>query len=577
MRRVTEVIDCWFDSGAMPFAQWGFPHRGAEEFRTQFPADFISEALDQTRGWFYSQLAISTLLFSEQAQGWPSLGFAPPAEYPHPFKNCVVLGLMLGEDGQKMSKSKRNYREPTEIFEKYGADALRWYFFAQQPPWTTIRYSEQAIKDSIPEFLLRLWNVYSFFVIYARIDGFDPASELSDREGSLTSTKLSDALSFRAAPQRSELDRWILSELNRMILAVTERMDAYDNHNACAAITEFVDALSNWYVRRSRNRFWSEDKRDRDKLDAYWTLYECLLTTSKVIAPFVPFLSEALWQNLAVAEFGEHVLESVHLCDFPVGEQQIIDAELSTRMAMVREIVSQGRAARVGAKLKVRQPLAKVEVILADRTHQPWLEEHSALIAEELNVKQVEYTQQTDRYITYSVLPDLKRLGPRVGKKLPALKQAITTADAASLLARIEADGKVVFPIDGEPVELDSQDLQVRLQAKPGWAAAQGKSCVVVLATDLNDELIAEGWAREIVHVVQTARKEIDCQYTDRIALGVESDDPLVAGALRQFGDYIRGETLATELKAGPIDGGSATETKVGGTLLKTYVKVVQP
>jgi isoleucyl-tRNA synthetase len=601
MRRVPEVIDCWFDSGAMPFAQWGFPHQGTEHFKAQFPADFISEALDQTRGWFYSQLAISTLLFSEQAQGLQPLGFALPTAYPHPFKNCIVLGLMLGEDGQKMSKSKRNYREPTEIFDKYGADALRWYFFAQQPPWTTIRYSEQAIKDSIPEFLLRLWNVYAFFVIYARIDGFDPAGEIAGAAEQLGGADLGRAKSHSPPGKRSELDRWILSELNRCVQAVTERMDAYDNYGASASIIEFVDALSNWYVRRSRDRFWSEDKRDRDKLDAYWTLYECLLTTSKLIAPFVPFLAEAIWQNLAAAEFGDRTLESVHLSDFPTADGSAIDTDLSARMAMVREIVSQGRAARVGAKLKVRQPLAKVEVILADRTHQPWLEEHSALIAEELNVKQVEFTEKADQYITYKILPNFKRLGPKVGPLLPALKNALKTADGSQLLAELQNAGKVSLPLyeadrsffsaaaddsgklvgtivqPGDNVVLEQEDIEVRLQAKPGWAAAQGKSCVVVLATELNDELLAEGWAREIVHVVQTARKEIDCQYTDRIALGVESDDPLVDGALRQFGDYIRGETLATELRTGPIDGVPATETKVGGTLLKTYVKVVQP
>ena len=576
MRRVPDVIDCWFDSGAMPFAQWGFPHIGAEQFGEQFPADFISEALDQTRGWFYSQLAISTLLFGDKAQGQPPLALTRSLDFPHPFKHCIVLGLMLGEDGQKMSKSKRNYREPNEIFDRYGADALRWYFFAQQPPWTTIRYSEQAIKDSIPEFLLRLWNVYAFFVIYARIDGFDPAAEAGSVE-QLTTAELSQAGSYRPANLRSELDRWILSELNRCAAAVTELMDAFDNYNAAAAINEFVDALSNWYVRRSRDRFWSEDQRDPDKLDGYWTLYECLLTTSKLIAPFVPFLAEAIWQNLAVAEFPKNALESVHLCDFPTGDAAAIDRDLSARMALVREIVSQGRAARVGAKMKVRQPLAKVEVILADRTHQPWLTEHVTLIADELNVKQVEFTQQADQYITYTVLPDLKRLGPRIGKRLPALQQAIGDADAAALLAKMESDGHLTLTVDGEPLRLDSQDLKVRLQARPGWAAAQGKSCVVVLSTELNDNLIAEGWAREIVHVVQTARKDINCQYTDRIAVGLDTDDANILAAMVQFADYIRSETLASELTRGPLKGVSPTETNVGAAALRTYVKVVKP
>ena len=312
MRRVSEVIDCWFDSGAMPFAQWGFPHQpgSAERFRGQFPADFISEALDQTRGWFYSLLAISTLLFSEERSRLRNRKRHPPrlspssslpSPFPHPFRNCIVLGLMLGEDGGKMSKSKRNYREPNEIFDRYGADALRWYFFANQPPWTSIRYSEQAIKDCIPEFLLRLWNVYSFFVIYANIDGFDPAAAIPGAPpASSGRTCLATAKGYRPVPERGELDRWILSELNRTAAAVVERMDAYDNFAACARLTEFVDALSNWYVRRSRDRFWSGEQ-SADKTDAYWTLYECLLTTCKLIAPFVPFLAEAMWQNLAVA------------------------------------------------------------------------------------------------------------------------------------------------------------------------------------------------------------------------------------------------------------------------------------
>ena len=383
MRRVSEVIDCWFDSGAMPFAQWGFPHQpgSAEQFAEHFPADFISEALDQTRGWFYSLLAISTLLFSEsEASGTPSPLPSPggrgdsvspeaatfplspllsPLSYPHPFRNCIVLGLMLGEDGGKMSKSKRNYREPGEIFDRYGADALRWYFFANQPPWTSIRYSEQAIKDCIPEFLLRLWNVYSFFVIYANIDGFDPAAAISGAAGQLGPDVLATAQGYRPVPERGELDRWILGELNRTAAAVVERMDAYDNYDACPRLTEYVDALSNWYVRRSRDRFWSGEQ-SADKSDAYWTLYECLLTTCKLIAPFVPHLAEAMWQNLAVAAFeganGAKPIESVHLCDYPSGDPAVCDEELSRQMALMREIVSLGRSAAWARSSKSASP-----------------------------------------------------------------------------------------------------------------------------------------------------------------------------------------------------------------------------
>ena len=302
MQRVPEVIDCWFDSGAMPFAQWGYPHQPqSDQFDCQFPADFISEALDQTRGWFYSLLAISTLMFGpdpSSQQEWATSRDRTTLPFPHPFRNCIVLGLMLGEDGGKMSKSKRNYREPQEIFDRYGADAMRWYFFANQPPWTSIRYSERAIKDSIPEFLLRLWNVYSFFVIYANIDGFDPAERLSGAVGQLTADDLARGNGYRPLAERSELDRWILSELSKDLREVVQRLDEYDNFNACGRLNAFVDALSNWYVRRGRERYWSGDKQSPDKLDAYWTLYECLLTTSKLIAPFVPFLAEYLWQKL---------------------------------------------------------------------------------------------------------------------------------------------------------------------------------------------------------------------------------------------------------------------------------------
>jgi isoleucyl-tRNA synthetase len=471
---------------------------------------------------------------------------------------------MLGEDGQKMSKSKRNYREPDEIFDRYGADALRWYFFATQPPWTTIRYSEQAIKESIPEFLLRLWNVYSFFTIYANIDKFDPSAELSGDVGQLESEVLKSAGTYRPVRERSELDRWITSELHRTAAFVTARMDEYDNYAACTRLNEFVDALSNWYVRRSRDRFWSEDKRDRDKLDAYWTLYECLVTTSKLVAPFVPFIAEAMWQNLAVVAFGKRTLESVHLCDFPGGDQRLVDEQLSQRMEVVREISSLGRSARTTTRLKVRQPLAKVEVILADRSQQSWLEEHAPLIREELNVKQVEFAPKADQYITYTVLPDLKRLGPRLGKRLPALKSALAKADAAALLNELETSKHVTFQLDGEQVALDAEDLQVRLQAKPGWAAAQGKSAVVVLSTELTDALISEGLARELVHVVQTQRKEMNLDYTARIRIGLATDSPELQTAVKNFADYIQGETLSTQLQLDPLPGVSPQEVKVG-------------
>ncbi len=496
---------------------------------------------------------------------------------------------MLGEDGQKMSKSKRNYREPREIFDKYGADALRWYFFANQPPWTSIRYSEQAIKETIPEFLLRLWNVYSFFVIYANIDCFNPAAEIKGDVGQVGSGVLFAAPSHRPPQERSELDRWILSELNRTAAAVVERMDQYDNFNACAQLIEFVDALSNWYVRRSRERFWSSEH-NADKSDAYWTIYECLLTTTKLIAPFVPFLAEELWQNLAVAAFrgagippaaaagtaAPHPVESVHLCDFPTGDPALIDETLSAQMALVREIVSLGLSARMGAKLKVRQPLSKVEVILADQTHRAWLEEHAGLICGELNVKKVEFSERADQYITYAILPDLKRLGPRLGKLLPSVKKFLAAADGAQLVSELKSNGKIELIVLEQPVALDAEDIQIRLQAKEGWAAAQGKACVVVLSTELTEDLVREGLAREVARAVNDRRKDISCQFTDRVEIAIVTDSPELRAAIEQFPDYIKSETLTVSITFEPIPGVEPVVVEIGDNTAKLYVKVVR-
>ncbi|MFN3151957.1 isoleucine--tRNA ligase [Bremerella sp.] len=566
MKRVPEVIDCWYDSGAMPFAQWGYPHQGEKHFKAQFPADFISEAIDQTRGWFYSQLAISTLLFGQDEEGKTE-----PHEYPHPFKNCIVLGLMLGEDGQKMSKSKRNYREPNEIFDKYGADALRWYLYANQPPWTSIRYNEQSIKDSIPEFLLRLWNVFSFFTIYANIDGFEPETSVDDLDQGLAKHFVG-AKGARPIAERGELDRWVLSELNRTIQTVTERMDAYDNYNACAAINQFVDGLSNWYVRRSRDRFWSKDKESADKLDAYWTLYECLLTTCQVIAPFVPFLSETLWQNLA-GVFGDKAKTSVHLCDFPATDESAIDTQLSQRMELLREVASLGRQARMNEKLKVRQPLSKVEVVLADDTHRDWLKSHSAILCEELNVKTVEYTQDAEEYINYQIQPNFKRLGPRVGKLMPNVKKVLGQTDAAALLNALQSDGAFTLTIEGESLTFDNDDIQVRLSAKEGWAAAQGKLCVVVLNTELTPELIQEGYVKDLVRLIQDKRKELDLEYTAKIEVSVVTESSDVQSAVTTYTDYIQAETLTTSVTLSAINGIDPIETKIADSDVLIYVK----
>ncbi len=574
MRRVPEVIDCWYDSGAMPFAQWGYPHQGQERFQQQFPADFISEALDQTRGWFYSLLAISTMLFGpgDPTESNDSDATTPHYPWPHPYRTCIVLGLMLGEDGNKMSKSKRNYREPGEIFERYGADALRWYFFANQAPWTSIRYREQAIKESIPEFLLRLWNVFSFFVIYANIDGFDPSERIAGDAGQLAPDVLATGRGYRPADQRSEIDRWILSELHRTTEAVIERMDAFDNYPACRHLHDFVDALSNWYVRRNRERFWSGPVDSPDKLDAYWTLYEVLVTTAKLIAPFTPFLAETLWRNLT-GMFQSRATLSVHLCDYPVPDSRVTDSLLSQRMALLREIASLGRAARASAKLKVRQPLSRAEVVLADDRHLQWLQEHAPLLAIEINVKAVEFTTEGEEYIRYKVVPNFKRLGPKLGKNMPKVKQMLEQADGAELLRQLEQQGRVALDLPDGPVELSSEDIEVRLQAKEGWTAAQGEQTVVVLSVELTPELIQEGWVRDLVRQVQERRKAISCDYTDRIAVGLATDSEELRQAIRQHAEYLQGETLAESIQFDPLADTEPVQLEIGGHPLTLYVR----
>lgn len=596
MRRVPEVIDCWYDSGAMPFAQWGYPHQGQQQFEQAFPADFISEAIDQTRGWFYSQLAISTMLFGSSERMTSALEHNQLTEYaqikqsfPHPFKNCIVLGLMLAEwyeskDGRrtksgaaclteeearqefgdgnfvsrigKMSKQLRNYRSPTEIFDTYGADALRWYFYANQPPWSSIIYSERAIRDSIPEFLLRIWNVLSFFTMYAELDKFSGPGEIRSTLDQLNPDELAGCSSYRPTDQRSELDRWILSELSNTIAEVVTRMDAYDSYAACQRINGFVDALSNWYLRRGRNRYWGEAlaAQSSDKADAYWTLYEVLIQLSKLIAPFVPFLAESMWQALTKPVAGR-VRESVHLCDYPTVNSQRCDQQLSERMSLLREIASLGRSARMDAKLKVRQPLASVQVSLSSDQAIDWLVQHDEIVKAELNVKQIHYNTGNSQYIQYKVVPNFKLLGPKVGKLMPLVKKHLEQADGAALLTELNQKQSIAFTIQSQNIQLDSQDVEVRLQAKSGWTAAQGRQCVVVLSTDLTPELIAEGYARDVVRLVQEFRKTLDLPRDARIELYLHSASKELMSAIQANQEYITSETLTIGLKLQqPID-----------------------
>lgn len=599
MRRVTEVIDCWYDSGSMPFAQWGYPQKNAPTLDQQFPADFISEAIDQTRGWFYSLTAISTMLFGERGEPKNDV------TYPHPFKNCIVLGLMQAEtyfcakcDSQKkparyleeikkcpecggkikrktekMSKKLRNYREPREIFDRYGADALRWYFFANQPPWTNIIYSERAIKESIPEFLLRLWNVYSFFVNYSQADDFAPDQHLTGTVGNLEPANLAAADSYRSVDQRCELDRWIMSELADTVEFVTARMDAYDNYTACRRLTQFVEGLSNWYLRLSRPRFWSSDKTDPDKLDAYWTLFECLTTVCKMIAPFTPFVAENIWNNLSGVFEG--ATESVHLCDYPATVPEWANPELSERMALLREIASLGRSTRAEAKLKVRQPLKGVTVALNEAKHQDWLAGQEELLKQELNVKSITYTSDAAEFVSYQVVPNFKSLGPRVGKLMPQVKKALTTADGSAFLKSLTETGKIVLEVEQTQLELTPDDIEVRLNAKEGWVAAEGAGCVVVLSTELTPELIREGKARDLVRLVNDYRKHRDLQLSDKIELVLCTEDVELRQSIEEHLDYIKRETQAISVVfVDELKEALAVEKQIGDAVIKLFLNV---
>jgi isoleucyl-tRNA synthetase len=539
----------------MPFAQWGYPHVPGSRalFESRFPADFISEAIDQTRGWFYTLLAISTMLFGGNGSRGPG-GETLSRNFPHPFRNCIVLGLVGGEDGKKLSKSKRNYKEPTYIFDREGADAMRWSMLSSQAPWTGARFKEDTIATDQREFLIKLYNVYSFFVIYANIDRWSPGDG-----------------SPRGAP--SKLDRWILAELNQTLTDVIAAMDGYENYPACRRLVDFVDALSNWYVRRSRDRFWRAGM-DDDKRAAYHTLWTCLGELSKIIAPFVPFFAESLYQNLLHSQLPGSP-ESVHLCDYPAPRAAAIDRRLLDEMALVREIASLGRSARMDAKIKVRQPLPVVEIVLADPSHQSWLDEDLPLIADELNVKRIDFASEADRYVSYEVKPNFKTIGPKFGKLAPRIKEALAAADGGALRRHLDQSGKAAITVDGQSVELAGEDVQVTLKAKPGWAAAQGPQVVVVLSTEVTDDLKAEGIARDVVHLIQTARKDDQLDYQDRIKVRMDTEGA-VAAAVLAHADYIKGEVLAVELAIDksvldPPHGG-----EIDGTAVRFAIEVVR-
>jgi isoleucyl-tRNA synthetase len=650
MKRVPEVIDCWFDSGCMPFAQLGYPHvKGSkEQFKQAFPADFISEAIDQTRGWFYSLLMVSTLLFEKRA-------------LPHPYKRCIVLGHVLDKSGKKESKSSGNYTPPDLIMDAVkmdfaviegakapgegealigpddldgldikegetvllhgaaekrravlkidkklkrrvivlseadrsalglvltsadvkpnevphlakekrvavevegipspGADAFRWFFFASNPPWNSTRHSLSNVRSLQKELPIKLRSVYSFFVTYSNIDDFNPEK---------------DEKSKRAVKDRPILDRWILSELEMTKRTVTLHMDEFRSYEAALALSVFVEGLSNWYVRRSRDRFWAEG-RGQDKLDAYWTLYQCLRDFSLMVAPFLPFASEDMYQNLVVKQHGTGLPDSVHLRSYPTGDASRIDEQLSKEMAVVRELVSLGLQVRASNKLKTRQPLGEAQVVLADPALEAALQPYLAVMADELNVLGVKLSKRADDFVVWKVKPNFQALGKRLGPKMKATSAAIVAAEPQKLKTQLDTEGSVSFTIDGEEVVLSKDDLVIAVEAKEGFAAAGSVSGVMVLDTKLTDALLEEGLFREVLSKVQAQRKDMKLDFAARIHLGLNAGEKVLAACRARLAT-LKEETLAVEVKLGDGVGGVKKEVSCEGEAVEIDIRDV--
>ncbi|HEU4619675.1 MAG TPA: isoleucine--tRNA ligase [Gammaproteobacteria bacterium] len=519
-RRVAEVIDCWFDSGAMPYAQWHYPFENQALFEKSFPADFISEAIDQTRGWFYTLHAIATMVSDSVA-----------------YKNVVCLAHIVDQDGKKMSKSLGNIVNPYDVFDAVGADALRWHFTARVAPDIQKRVSVEIVADVASSFINTLWNTYGFFVMYARLDGFDPE---------------------RTVPveSRPEIDRWVLALLEETIETATAALESYDALKAGTAIERFVDQLSNWYVRRNRRRFWKAASGD-DKQAAYLTLYECLDVLQRLLAPFVPFLAEAMYQNLARgARPGAPV--SVHMTRWPERRLERLDRELLAETEIVQRIVGLGRAARNESKLKVRQPLSRLLVRVPDDASERAVQRQREQILEELNVKSLELLARDAKLVSYRIKPNLPRVGKRYGKLIPAIREYLQRADGAAIAAGVARGEKHVAEIAGQTVELEPDDLLVETASAEGFASAEEGGYLVALDTKLDGELVKEGLARELVRAVQDARKQAGLEVSDRIALSVDGD-AAVREAVGAYRDYLMSETLAS--RWGAPDGRDSFET----------------
>lgn len=476
MTRVSEVIDCWYDSGSMPFAQWHYPFENKETFEKRYPADFISEAIDQTRGWFYTLLAISTLVFDE-----PS------------FKNCIVLGHVQDKDGQKMSKHKGNVVDPWVVLDKQGADAVRWYFYSASSPWLPSRFYDEAVSESQRKFMGTLWNTYAFYILYAEIDKFDP-----------TKFKLSEC-------KLSTMDKWVLSRLNSLIKSVTQSLDNYMITEPARSIQEFVDELSNWYVRRGRERYWSNDYSD-DKIAAYMTLYTVLQTLTRLIAPFVPFIAEEIYSNL-VLSVDKDAPESVHLCSYPKVDEAMIDKDMEKNMDFLLRAVVLGRACRNEVNIKNRQPLSTMTVVAADTLPQMYID----IAADELNVKNVIFTTDAGEFMTYGLKPQLKTLGKKYGKLIPKINEYLKEADGTEVVTLVKTGKPFTFTIDDTQIELYEDDLLIEPRQKEGYAFQQDKDIAVALDTTLTKELIEEGYVREIISKIQTMRKDAGFEVLDHI------------------------------------------------------------
>ena len=516
MHRVPEVIDCWFDSGSMPFAQHHYPFENKELFESQFPADFISEAVDQTRGWFYSLLAISTLIFNKA-----------------PYKNVIVLGHVQDENGQKMSKSKGNAVDPFEALEKFGADAIRWYFYTNSAPWLPNRFHDKAVTEGQRKFMGTLWNTYAFYVLYANIDEFDPTKY------SLENCKL------------TVMDKWLLSKLNSMVKAVDDNLNNYRIPEAARALQEFVDDMSNWYVRRGRERYWVQGLPE-DKIAAYMTLYTALVTTAKAAAPMIPFMTESIYQNL-VRSVDKSAPESIHLCAFPTADERAIDKELEDKMDKVLEIVVLGRAARNGSALKNRQPLATMYVKLEGELDSFYTD----IIRDELNIKNVSFTDKVDDFVTYQFKPQLKTVGPKFGKQLNEIRTALSELDGTAAKKELDKNGKLVLSLPSGEVTLETEDLLIEAKQKDGFYTVSDRGITVAIDTTLTKELIEEGFVRELISKIQTMRKEAGFNVTDHIKVTVSGSERVTDIAVLKKAD-IAGDTLADSVE--PADAAGYTK-----------------